>query len=115
VGDLKLFKRHFGAFVSGSSDLHAILQVRNIDTLIVTATATNVCCESTARYAMMLSYKVIFVSDGNATEHNATLGNMLAMFADVISTREVVKCLAKATIKPPNKGRSRFTVLAAFS
>jgi nicotinamidase-related amidase len=55
VGDLKLFKRHFGAFVSGSSDLHAILQVRNIDTFIVTATATNVCCESTARYAMMLS------------------------------------------------------------
>jgi ureidoacrylate peracid hydrolase len=50
VGDLKLFKRHFGAFVSGSSDLHAILQVRNIDTLIVTATATNVCCES--RHAM---------------------------------------------------------------
>jgi hypothetical protein len=37
------------------------------------------------------------------------------MFADVISTREVVECLAKATIKPPNKGRSRFTVLAAFS
>jgi hypothetical protein len=26
-----------------------------------------------------------------------------------------VECLAKATIKPPNKGRSRFTVLAAFS
>ena len=101
--DLKVRKRRFGAFVPGSSDLHAILQARNIDTLIITGTATNVCCELTARDAMMLNYKVIFVSDGNATnnddEHNATLGNMLAMFADVMTTREVVECLSKATTK----------------
>ena len=89
----------------------------HIDTLIVTA-ATNACCESTARYAMMLSYKVIFVhgkATNNEDEHNATLGNMLAMFADVISTREVVERLAKATIRPPSKGRSRYTVLAPLS
>jgi ureidoacrylate peracid hydrolase len=98
--DLKVKKNRFGAFVQGSSDLHSILQARNIDTLIITGTATNVCCESTARDAMMMNYKVIFVSDGTATfndeEHNATLGIMLAMFADVMSTDEVVDCLSRS-------------------
>jgi ureidoacrylate peracid hydrolase len=96
--DLKVKKNRFGAFVPGSSQLHAVLQERGIDTVIITGTATNVCCESTARDAMMLNYKVIFVSDATATyndeEHNATLGIMLAMFADVMTTDEVVSLLA---------------------
>src|SRR5262249_22996543 len=103
-GDLRVKKNRFGAFVPGSSDLHAILQRRNIDTVIITGTATNVCCESTARDAMMMNYKVIFVSDGTATfnddEHNATLGIMLAMFADVMSTDEVVTRLAGTMSNP---------------
>ena len=98
--DLKVKKNRFGAFVPGSSPLHAVLQERGIDTVIITGTATNVCCESTARDAMMMNYKVIFVSDGTATyndeEHNATLGIMLAMFADVMTTDEVVSRLAGA-------------------
>jgi ureidoacrylate peracid hydrolase len=96
-GDLKVKKTRFGAFVPGSSELHTILQARNIDTLIITGTATNVCCESTARDAMMMNYKVIFVSDGTAAfsdeEHNATLGIMLTNFADVLSTKEVLTLL----------------------
>ncbi len=35
--DLKVLKRRFGAFAPGASDLHAILQARGIDTIIVTA------------------------------------------------------------------------------
>ena len=95
--DLKVKKYRFGAFVEGSSGLHGILQARGIDTLIITGTATNVCCESTARDAMMMNYKVIFVSDGCATftdaEHNGTLGNMRAIFADVRGSTEVVGLL----------------------
>jgi ureidoacrylate peracid hydrolase len=102
-GDLKVKKSRFGAFVPGSSELHAMLQVRGIDTLIITGTATNVCCESTARDAMMMNYKVIFASDGTATytdeEHNAALGIILAQFADVMSTDEIAACLAK-TARP---------------
>jgi ureidoacrylate peracid hydrolase len=98
-GDLKVNKRRFGAFVQGSSNLHELLQASNVDTLIITGTATNVCCESTARDAMMMNYKVIFVSDGTATfndeEHNATLGILLAMFADVMTTDEVVQRLSR--------------------
>src|SRR6266849_2837289 len=93
-------KTRFGAFVPGSSDLHDILQARGIDTLIVTGTATNVCCESTARDAMQMNYKVIFVADGNAAssdaEHNATLNNMATHFVDVMTTDEVIGVLQAA-------------------
>ena len=64
-GDLTVNKTRFSAFAPGSSELHAILQERKIDTLIITGTATDVCCKSTARDAMMMNYKVIFVSDRN--------------------------------------------------
>ena len=59
-----------------------------IDTLIMTGTLTNCCCKSTARDAMQRDFRVIFVSDGNAAltdaEHNATLVNMVTLFADVM-------------------------------
>ena len=98
--DLKVRKRRFGAFVGGASDLDGILRTRGIDTVIITGTATNVCCESTARDAMMLDYKVFFVADGNAThtdaEHNATLTAMANIFADVSTTDEVVALIEAA-------------------
>jgi ureidoacrylate peracid hydrolase len=92
--DLTVRKRRFGAFAPGASDLHAILQERGVDTLIVTGTASQVCCESTARDAMMLNYKVFFVADGNATftddEHNATLSAMAHTFCDVIGADALI-------------------------
>lgn len=100
-GDLIVDKTRFGAFVPGSSQLHEILRARGIDTLIITGTATNVCCESTARDAMQMNYKVIFVADGNATfsdaEHNATLNNLLALFADVMTTDELIGAVSRAS------------------
>lgn len=85
---------------TASSDLHAILAARGIDTIIVTGTATNICCESTARDAMMMDYKVLFVADGNAThtdaEHNATLTVMANGFADVVTTDEMVALIGGA-------------------
>lgn len=99
--DWRVEKQRFGAFVEGSSGLHAQLQERGIDTLIIVGTATNVCCESTARDAMMMNYKVVFVSDANACrtdeEHNATLGNILALFGDVQSTQDVIAALDAGT------------------
>lgn len=102
--DWRVEKQRFGAFVEGSSGLHAQLQARGIDILIIVGTATNVCCESTARDAMMMNYKVVFVSDANACrtdeEHNATLGNILALFGDVQSTRDVIAALDAGTALP---------------
>src|SRR6202047_2264286 len=59
-------KNRFSAFIQGSSDLEAALRGRGLDTILVTGTVTNVCCESTARDAMMLNFKTIMVTDGNA-------------------------------------------------
>src|SRR5579863_3568368 len=98
-GDLTVRKTRFSAFIQGSSDLDAILRARGIDTVIIVGTATNVCCESSARDAMMLNYKVFFVSDANACdtdeEHNATLGILMVMFADVRSTDEMIALLRR--------------------
>jgi ureidoacrylate peracid hydrolase len=101
-GDLQVRKRRFGAFIQGASDLHAILQARGINTVIITGTASNVCCESTARDAMMLNYKVFFVADANAghndTEHNATVSAMANYFADVATTDQLVGLIER---QPP--------------
>lgn len=98
--DLKVEKNRFSAFIQGSSDLDKLLKDRGIDTVLVTGTVTNTCCESTARDAMMLNYKTVMVSDANAAatdaEHNATLANMLRIFGDVMSTDEVIARLTPA-------------------
>jgi ureidoacrylate peracid hydrolase len=98
--DLIVNKTRFSAFIPGTCDLHGILQARGIDTLIITGTLTNCCCESTARDGQQMNYKIIFVTDGNAAitdaEHNATLCNMAAIFADVMSTQEVLASIAAA-------------------
>jgi ureidoacrylate peracid hydrolase len=94
AGESRVPKYHFSAFASGSSRLHAVLGRFGINALIITGTPTNICCESTARDAMSIGYKVIFVDDATAAlddeEHNAALGNMLVMSANVMCTNEVL-------------------------
>src|SRR5262249_57923618 len=46
--DVVINKRRFGAFVPGSSDLHARLQDRGIDTLSISGTVTQLCSDPTA-------------------------------------------------------------------
>ncbi len=98
--DLAVEKRRFSAFVIGSSELHDVLQARGIDTVIVTGTMTNCCCESTARDAMQLNYRVIFAPDANAAstdeEHAATLHTMGRIFADLLSAGEIAAILEQA-------------------
>jgi ureidoacrylate peracid hydrolase len=98
--DIAVIKRRFGAFVPGSSDLHTRLQERGIDTLIISGTLSQVCCESTARDAMMMNYKVFFISDANATltdaEHGATLSAMAHAFCDVRDTQSMLGLIAAA-------------------
>jgi ureidoacrylate peracid hydrolase len=77
--------------------LRALLDERGVDTLIIVGTLTNVCCESTARDAMMLNYRVIMVDDANATlsaaAHRATLDNVAMFFGDVQTTEQVASML----------------------
>jgi ureidoacrylate peracid hydrolase len=92
--DLRVKKIKYSAFIAGSSDIDAQLRSRGIDTLLIAGTATNVCCESTARDAMMLDYRVIMLSDANATltdeEHTATLNSFLLFFGDVMTADEAI-------------------------
>jgi ureidoacrylate peracid hydrolase len=88
--DSRVLKQRFSAFLPGSSGLTDQFRAEGIDTVIITGTVTNCCCESSARDAMMYNFKVIMVSDGNATwtdeEHNATLSNIYSIFGDVMDT-----------------------------
>ncbi len=99
--DLKVEKTRYSAFIQGSSDLDRILRGLGIDTLIIVGAVTNGCCACTAYDAMMLNYKIIFVSDGNAArtddEHNAALANILRNFGDVVSTHEAIARLQRAS------------------
>ena len=98
-GDLTVEKRRFSAFIQGSSNLAAILRERSLDTLLITGTVTNVCCESTARDAMMMNFKTIMVTDGNAAitdeDHNASLASFYLTFGDVMSTDTVIEFLRR--------------------
>jgi ureidoacrylate peracid hydrolase len=98
--DLIVDKTRFSGLIPGTSDLHDILQDRGIDTLIITGTVTNCCCESTARDALQMGYKIVFMSDGNAAltdaEHNGTLMSMSAIFADVMDTAHLLGVIEKS-------------------
>jgi ureidoacrylate peracid hydrolase len=101
AADLRVKKVKYSAFIRGSSEIDSLLKNRGIDTLLVTGTVTNVCCESTARDAMMLDYRVVMLSDGNASltdeEHAASLNNFLIFFGDVMTTDEAAARLVPAT------------------
>lgn len=93
-GDIISEKTRPSALIQGSSNLDSQLKAGGFETLIITGTLTNACCESTTRDAVALGYKVIFVSDGTATrsdlEHNATLVNLMQLVADVRTTADVL-------------------------
>lgn len=98
--DLKLEKYRYSAFIQGSSDLERQLRSRGIDTVLITGCATNVCCESTARDAMMLNFKTVMVSDGNAAandeDHTRSLISFYLTFGDVLTTDEIIAGLMTA-------------------
>jgi ureidoacrylate peracid hydrolase len=98
-GDLTVEKNRYSAFIQGSSDLAEVLRARGLDTLLITGTVTNVCCESTARDAMMLNFKTVMVTDGNAAvtedDHNASLIAFYLIFGDVMSTDFAIECLKR--------------------
>ena len=96
-GDIVTHKRRFSAFIQGSSDLHDRLRAMGIENLLIAGTVTNFCCETSARDAMMLDFKVVMVSDCCAAlsddEHLATLETFIQQFGDVMTGGEVLKAL----------------------
>lgn len=88
--DEQVRKFRFSAFIQGSSDLAGRLRARGFDTVLIGGTVTNICCESSARDAMMLDFRTVMVADCNAAnsdaEHNASLAAFWNIFGDVMTS-----------------------------
>jgi nicotinamidase-related amidase len=95
--DLLLEKSFPGSFTN--TELEAWLRARGIDTVVIAGYMTQMCCDTTARQAFDLGFKVEFLSDATGTLdfktdastataeelHRATLVAQ-DMFSDVINT-----------------------------
>lgn len=97
--DAKIFKNRYSALISGASSLERQLRSQGVDTIMIAGTKTNVCCESTARDAMMLDFKTVMLSDCCAAlsdeEHRATLETFIQQFGDVMTADEVLTALGR--------------------
>ncbi len=98
--DERVRKYRYSAFLPGASALPERLRARGIDTVLIAGTVTNVCCESSARDAMMQNFRVIMVSDANAAmtpeEHAASLIALYSFFTDLMDTDMAIAALASA-------------------
>lgn len=102
--DLVVDKTRYGAF--HGTDLAPQLRLRGIDTVIVSGIATNICCETTAREAAQHDFRVVFASDGTATQdmngvaandlQRASLASLGMVFAQ-ISTIDAIEGKLRAT------------------
>jgi ureidoacrylate peracid hydrolase len=92
--DIYAEKQRFSAFVPKYSDLPEKLEARGIRNVAVVGMLTNFCCETSARDAMMLDYRVAMVSDANAArfadDHNVGFQTVFQSFGDVVSVDELI-------------------------
>lgn len=99
AGDLFVEKPTPSAFFPGLCVLPELLREREIDTVIIVGTVTNVCCESSARDARAQGFRVIMAADANAArtdaEHNAALHTIYRTFGDVRSTDDILGLIAQ--------------------
>jgi ureidoacrylate peracid hydrolase len=95
--DVVATKSGASAFFPGKCNLKPQLDARAVDTILVAGAVTNICCESSARDAVELDYKVIMISDalsGHAHGlHEATLATFYRIFGDVRPSEEVIQLL----------------------
>ena len=98
--DFYMIKKRFSAFIQGSSNIEAFCRGRGIDTLLVAGTASNGCCKSTARDAVMLNFKVAMISDASATDtddlHSMSLQFFYRVYGDVLTVDEAIAGLMAA-------------------
>jgi len=105
-GDTVIRKHRYDAF--HNTQLETVLATvsgpRQVDTVIIIGTLTEVCCDSTARGAYMRDYQVAFVSDATGAlsdeAQTATEKNIGTFFGRALSTGELV-----AEIRDGRKGQ----------
>ena len=94
--DIVVKKFRYSGFYG--TQLENLLRALGRDTIAITGVATNVCCDSTARDGAMRDFKVLFLSDCNASctqeEQEATLKNFDKHFGVVTDSRALMAKLA---------------------
>ena len=117
--DLYVRKIKFSAMIGDSSNLDRVLRDNGIEILLVAGTKTNVCCESTARDASMMEYRVALLSDATATstdeEHAAALNGFQVSFGDVMTVDEALARLAPAAKRSAAARRLMLGTIAGAS
>ncbi|MBA2963275.1 MULTISPECIES: isochorismatase family cysteine hydrolase [Ramlibacter] len=100
--DARVTKRCYSALAPNSSPLDAVLRERGVTHVLVGGTVTNVCCESTARDAMMMDYATVMVHDALSAvtphEHETSLQNWMLFFGDVLGTQDIIRRLQAAPV-----------------
>jgi nicotinamidase-related amidase len=100
-----LVVKHVNSAFYGEPDLHAWLQAAGIRELVISGITTNHCCETTARMAGNLGYRVLFALDATHTFDRrgpdgevipadrlaqVTAANLHGEFATVVSAAELL-------------------------
>jgi len=90
--DIVIKKNRYDAFFD--TKLGRMLNERGIVDVIITGLMTNICCESTARTAMMKDFNVLFCSDltfaSNQELQKTTLKNIESHFGKVLTSEEIL-------------------------
>lgn len=99
--DILVKKFRYSGFYG--TQLENLLRALGRDTIAVTGVATNVCCDSTARDGAMRDFKVLFLSDCNASfsqeEQDATLKNFDKHFGVVMDSQTLVAKLRERNLE----------------
>ena len=102
--DYQVIKRRYSALIQGSSGLQLIFLNNKIENVVICGVAKDICCDSSARDAMMPKYRTSMVSDGCTTssdeEHGNTLIAFYTSFGDVQNTDDL--CFRLEATNPRN-------------
>ncbi|MER5733686.1 hydrolase [Streptomyces sp. NPDC002138] len=94
-GDIRITKRHWGAFTGTELDLQ--LRRRGITRIVLAGISTSVGVESTARTAWENSYHLVFAEDAttdlDADSHAHSFGKIFPRLGRVRSTAEIIAAL----------------------
>ena len=93
--DFLVTKHRFSGFVG--TDLDLVLRTQNVQTLLMTGVATNVCVETTARDGFNRDYRVVLVEDCcgafTTAEHASAVRNIAGYFGAVTDSATMVSLL----------------------
>lgn len=90
-------KHRYDAFYNTNLEvlLNTVRGYRQVDTLVIAGTLTEVCCESTARSAFMRDFKVAFAGESTGalseTAQAATLDAIAKYFGRVMDNAEILQ------------------------